>query len=172
VYNLIRRKVFVSYHHGGDQAYYDEFSRMFSDRYELIYDHSLERKVGSEDPEYVMRRIREKYLTGASVTVVLCGRETPWRKYVDWEICASLNQQMGIVGVKLPTITPGTNGSVIVPDRLHHNIESGYAIWTEWNQVYNDPAFLLLKIEEAYEKSVRLIDNSHPTMQKNGSYPY
>ena len=28
-----RRKVFISYHHAGDQAYYDAFSKAFHDRY-------------------------------------------------------------------------------------------------------------------------------------------
>jgi hypothetical protein len=41
-----RRKVFVSYHHGGDQAYYDEFSRYFHDQYEAIRDNCW-----ASDPE-------------------------------------------------------------------------------------------------------------------------
>lgn len=69
----IRRKVFVSYHHGGDQAYYDEFSRFFHDQYEAIRDNSLERLIQSDDTEYVMRQIREQYITGTSCTIVLIG---------------------------------------------------------------------------------------------------
>ena len=88
IYRAIRRKVFVSYHHDLDQAYYDRFSALFCGVYDILQDRSLDRRIGSEEAEYVMRRIREDYLRGSSVTIVLCGRETPWRKYVDWEICA------------------------------------------------------------------------------------
>lgn len=80
-----RRKVFVSYHHGGDQAYYDEFSRFFHDQYEAIRDNSLERLIQSDDTEYVMRKIREQYITGTSCTVVLIGAQSHERKYLDWE---------------------------------------------------------------------------------------
>jgi len=85
-----KRKIFISYHHGGDQAYYDAFSRVFGGIYDVIYDNSLERKVDSEDTTYVMRRIREHYVTGSSCTVVLVGRDTWGRKYVDWEILRDL----------------------------------------------------------------------------------
>jgi hypothetical protein len=59
-----RRKVFVSYHHGGDQAYYDEFSRYFHDQYEAIRDSSLDRLIQSDNTEYVMQQIRDRYITG------------------------------------------------------------------------------------------------------------
>ena len=42
-----RRKVFVSYHHGNDQFYYDEFTRLFHDQYEAIRDNSLDRIIQS-----------------------------------------------------------------------------------------------------------------------------
>ena len=47
----VRRKVFVSYHHGGDQAYYDAFSSTFHDQYDAITDNSLEREIDSSSPE-------------------------------------------------------------------------------------------------------------------------
>jgi hypothetical protein len=48
-----KRRVFVSYHHGGDQPYYDAFSRLFHDTYEAIFDNSLERNINSDDVEYI-----------------------------------------------------------------------------------------------------------------------
>src|SRR4051812_18296710 len=85
-----RRRIFVSFHHHGDQAYYDEFSSTFHDGYEAITDNSLERRIDSADFNYIMRCIKENHLKGSSCTIVLCGRETPKRRYVDWEIEASL----------------------------------------------------------------------------------
>ena len=49
----VRRKIFVSYHHGGDQQFYDDFSSFFHDGLEAITDNSLERKIDSADVDYV-----------------------------------------------------------------------------------------------------------------------
>jgi MTH538 TIR-like domain (DUF1863) len=64
--------------------------------------------IDSDDTDYVMRRIREVYLKGSTVTLVMLGRCTWARRYVDWEIQASLRQDRGIVpngllGIKLPS---------------------------------------------------------------------
>src|SRR4051812_21993517 len=99
----IKRKVFVSYYHGGDQAYYNAFSTAFCDGYDIISDNSLERRVDSEDINYVIRRIRESYITGSSCTIVLVGKDAWGRKYVDWEIKATLEKEHGLIGVRLPT---------------------------------------------------------------------
>ena len=128
----IKRKVFVSYHHGNDQWFYNEFSRVFNDTYDVISDNSLDRAIDSDNPDYVMRRIREKYITGSSCTIVLCGAETPNRKYVDWEIKATLDKEHGLIGINLPTSITSQYGGVIVPDRLHDNVQSGYAVWIDW----------------------------------------
>lgn len=88
----VKHKIFVSYHHHVDQAYYDAFSKAFHDTYDVIYDNSLERRIDSDDVNYVMRRIKENHITGTSCTVVLVGAETPKRKYVDWEIFATLEK--------------------------------------------------------------------------------
>lgn len=46
--------------------------------------------INSTDTNYVMRRIRELYLKDSTVTIVLMGKYTYTRRYVDWEIQASL----------------------------------------------------------------------------------
>src|SRR5688572_7832580 len=97
----VKRKIFVSYHHRGDQAYYDAFSKIFCDTYELVTDNSLERAVDSDSVDYVMRRIRETCITGSSCTIVLVGPQTWGRKYVDWEIMATLDKCHGLIGVQL-----------------------------------------------------------------------
>jgi hypothetical protein len=66
----IKRKVFVSYHHGGDRAYYDAFINAFSNTYDVIQDNSVERAVDRTNADYVIRRIRENYITGSSCTIV------------------------------------------------------------------------------------------------------
>src|SRR5690242_16014308 len=85
----VKSKIFVSYHHHLDQRYYDDFSRCVCDEYDVLYDNSPERAKDSDDVEYIMRSLREKHIFGTSCTIVLCGAETPWRKFVDWEIDAT-----------------------------------------------------------------------------------
>ena len=92
----IKRKIFISYHHGGDKPYYDAFVNTFSNTYDVIYDNSVDRALNSTNTDYVIRRIRENHITGSSCTIVLCGAQTPWRKFVDWEIRATLDKQKNL----------------------------------------------------------------------------
>lgn len=108
----VRRKCFISYHHA-DQAYLDRFVRDFHHGYGCF----LARGLGTEMPgeviqstktDYVMAKIRERFLSDSTVTIVLMGRCTWARCYVDWEIQSSLRQGQdstpnGLLGVKLPT---------------------------------------------------------------------
>lgn len=165
----VRRKVFVSYHHDADRAYYDAFVRLFSGTYNVVHDNSVDRPIGSEDADYVIRRIRENYLTGSTATIVLCGQYTWGRKYVDWEILASLNQRMGLLGLNLPTNLLNSNGKYSVPARLHDNIESGYAIWRSWNTVVRKPSSFSALVEAAIANDKGLIDNSRPKRLRNAT---
>ncbi|WP_245284477.1 TIR domain-containing protein [Bradyrhizobium sp. th.b2] len=167
-YQPQRRRVFVSYHHRGDQLYYEEFSKVFHDGFEAITDNSLERRIDSADFGYIMRCIRENHLKGSSCTIVLCGRDTPKRKYVDWEIEASLDQSMGLIAVLLPTLEVFSNGGTAKPDRLQDNIDSGYAEWVWWHNLRSNPALLATIVERVNSKSSRLIINARRRMDRNG----
>lgn len=160
-----KRKVFISYHHGGDQAYYNVLSEHLGARLDLITDRSLDRARDSDDSTYIMRYIRENHLAGASTMIVLCGAVTPVRKYVDWEIYAGLGQGMALLGVGLPTIKRFDNGGTDKPKRLQDNIDSGHATWTMWNNFLTDPVTL---IEQANRQLKSNIDNSLPRRIRNG----
>lgn len=161
-------RAFISYHHDNDQAWYDRFSRLFSDIYDLVTDSSLDRLIDSDDPDYVMRRIREKYITGTSITIVLCGSETWKRKYVDWEIYATLDKQHALLGIVLPGVTSDYNGRHLVPDRLATSVDAGYANWIYWDE---DPNVISTAIDAAKLKSgnTALINNSQEMMKRNFS---
>jgi hypothetical protein len=163
--SVVRAKVFVSYHHGNDQAWYDEFSRFFHDTYEVINDNSLERAIDSDDTDYTRWRIRSEYIKGTSVTVVLCGAQTPWRKYVDWELKATLDMQHGLLGIGLPTAQV-SGGNTIVPHRLADNYRTGYAVWGTWETA--TVANVQSWIAAARAKSSLLIDNSRAPRVRNG----
>lgn len=163
-----RPRVFVSYHHGRDQSYYDAFSQTFHDSYDAIYDNSLERVIDSDDVDYVMRRIRENYITGTSCSIILVGAETWGRKYVDWEIRATLDKEHGLIGVRLPTAPVSPDGEVSVPGRLYDNIQTGYALWATWQEIGASVDRLRAYIAAATTRDRRLIVNSRDMRLRNG----
>ena len=162
-----KRRIFVSYHHGNDRAYYDSFSQFFSASYDVIQDNSVDRNIDSTNTDYIIRNIRENYISGTSCTIVLCGAQTPWRKFVDWEIKATLDKNHGLIGINLPS-NPIQQGKYTVPDRLHDNVISGYALWIQWADLNAGPQFLVSKIVEANAKSSLLINNSRALRSRNG----
>ena len=124
-----RHKVFISYCYEDDEVWKDCFIRMMGYR---IVDKSV--KVGDIIDDNVLtvdtlRRVREEHLAEATVTVVLIGPRTWQRKFVDWEIGATLrdtrmNPRCGLLGILLPC-HPGyqqpERNRHLVPPRLADN---------------------------------------------------
>ena len=78
--------------------------------------------INSTVTDYIMGRIRREYLGDSTVTIVLMGKCTWGRRYVDWEIQASLRQgdiytPNGLLAVKLPSFGAGN-----YPERLNRNL--------------------------------------------------
>lgn len=170
-----RRKVFISYYHG-DQAEVNKFVRDFSDVF-------IPKTVGVKDgdfafdstnPQYIMRKIRETKLEDSTVTIVLVGSCTHSRRYVDWEVKASLQQgetlPNGLIAINLPYM--GTTGAL--PERVSQNVsrdsngnDIGYARYYVYpsseQQLYN-------WIEDAHEartSRANLIKNPNDMMKYN-----
>ena len=171
--NPTRHKCFISYHQDDE----DEVSTFIDDRSDVFIAKVLgvsddDDFIDSSDTDYVMRRIRELYLTDSTVTIVLLGKCTRARKYVDWEIASTLrndpnNKRSGLLGVSLPSA-----GSVTL--RLNDNLPNtdgsrGYARWIVYPS--ND-SFLRDYIEDAFKArsdSSRhsLIDNTRALFKNN-----
>ena len=164
----VRRRIFVSYHHKHDQAYYDAFSKTLHDQMDLFFDNSLDRLIDSENTDYVIQRIRDDFITQTSCTIVLCGPETQQRKYVDWEIKATLDKQHGLIGIALPTASVTQQGNVIVPDRLFSNYQSGFAVWKTWADLTANPVAMVGWIEDAVKRDVSKIVNPREIKTRNG----
>jgi MTH538 TIR-like domain (DUF1863) len=161
-----KRKVFVSYHHEQDQFWANRFTAQFSDQYEVFQDQSLDDEVDSDDAEYVNRAIREDYIYGSSITIVLCGSETWKRRYVDWEIRSTLHYQHALLGVLIPGTPAGVGQKYVVPGRLFDNIQSGYAMWVAWPSSAQE---INIFIEKAVtmSRSVNLVRNSREKLKRN-----
>ena len=129
----VRHKTFISYHHD-DQEEVDKFIETFDhDRDVFIAravgsDQTMDELIQSDDDDYVMRRIREEHIRDSTVTLVFVGKNTWTRKFVDWELAASLHQgpkaglPNGVVAILSPELS-----EAILPDRFVDNWESGYA---------------------------------------------
>jgi Thoeris protein ThsB, TIR-like domain len=155
----IRRKVFISYHHADE----DEIQR-FIKTFDHAWDSFIARGIGagmtgdivdSADTDYVMSRIRLEYLRDSSITLVMIGNCTWSRRYVDWELQASLRSgdtviPNGVLAIKLPSYSGG-----IYPDRLSKNLwrQAGYGNDC-YARVYGMPISagqLMAYFEDAYK---------------------
>lgn len=104
-----RRKVFISYHHRNDQAHKQALLD-FNEKYEIFIDVSVD--TGDIDDglsnQAIRQKIRDEYLANSTVTILLVGTETKYRKHVDWEIYSSMidgsvNKRSGILVITLPS---------------------------------------------------------------------
>ena len=131
--NKVRHIVFLSYHRD-DQAEVDEFIATFDHGRDVFIaravgsDQTMDELIESDNDEYVMRRIREDHVRGSTVTLLFVGKNTWNRKFVDWEIAASLHQgpKAGRPNGLLAILSPKLS-QAILPDRFVDNWDSGYA---------------------------------------------
>jgi hypothetical protein len=174
----MRHKVFVSYHHGNDQEYRNALERICSD---VLVSQSV--NIGEIDPntntEYVRQKIRDEYLRDSTVTLVLIGRETWQRKFVDWEIYSSLrntdyNPRSGLLGIILPTY-PRSNATSYdphtIPPRLWDNTQRRNDGSESFARIYNwssNPNEIQQWIHEAYLRKDQISPiNSRPMYGRN-----
>ena len=122
----VKHRCFVSYHKVNSTAvnnFVEEFSDVFTAKTVGVTDE--DDFIDSANNEYVMRRIREKYLSNTTVTIVLIGECTKARKYVDWEIASTLrndpvNGRSGLLGINMKSV--GTRW--LAPPRLEDNYDT------------------------------------------------
>ena len=169
---LTRHKTFLSSPHD-DSALVQRVIEQFDDTHYSFITRGIgapEDLINSEDPDYVMREIRRRFLSDSTVTIVLLGACTSTRRFVDWEIQASLRQPAnglpnGLLGVLLdPEATSGK-----LPNRLKLNYDSGYAAFQSYPP---GPSTLSGWIESAYQQrfsSTNLIKNPRDRFSYNRS---
>ncbi|MDF1595150.1 MAG: TIR domain-containing protein [Acidimicrobiia bacterium] len=123
---MVERSVFLTYHHG-DQAEVETFIDSFEENFNELRAIGVSDEddfIDSNDTDYVLRRIRENYITGTSTTIALIGQCTWARRYVDWEVAATLRDNPkdprgGLLAVQLPSIDGRSD--IDLPPRLAMN---------------------------------------------------
>lgn len=103
-------RVFISYHHVNDQEYKEELVT-WAEKNDIFIDWSVD--IGDIPDNLTDQQIREiirdEYLRDSSVTILLVGTETKYRKHIDWELYSSMydgkvSKKSGIIVINLPTI--------------------------------------------------------------------
>lgn len=104
-----KRKVFISYHHRLDQAYKESLLQ-FNQEHDIFIDASVD--TGDIDDnlsdQTIRQKVRDEYLKNSTVTILLVGTETRFRKHIDWELYSSMfdgvvNKKSGILVINLPS---------------------------------------------------------------------
>lgn len=173
----MRHNIFVSYHHGNDQYYRNQFENLFSNTYDIMVSKSVQIGDINENlpTETIRQKIRDEYLRDSTVTIVLIGSETWKRKHVDWEIGSSIrqtpyNSRSGLIGILLPSYPRSDMtkyNRYTIPPRLYDNIEGGFAKLYNWN---DNPDDVQKWIHEAFERRNKITpDNSFPSFVNNRS---
>lgn len=164
-----RHKVFVSFH-TEDRVYKEKFVKMLGN-------HIVDKSVGDGDvdkdldPDEIRRQIRDDFIAGATVTVVLVGHCTWRRMHVDWEIGASLmdterNDRCGLLCILLPSHPDFGKDDYnlrLIPPRLAYNLdgENPFAIIGDWTR---NKAKLTEWIDQSFRRR-----NKYP--HPNNKYP-
>ncbi len=131
-----RHRCFVSYHIDDDAEvtqFVDTFGYVFIPTVVGVTED--DDFVESDDTDYILRRIREEYLSSTTVTIVLVGRCTWARRFVDWEVYASLRRYTdyapsALLAINLPSVANDSGRQL--PARVNDNVrntDEGYARW-------------------------------------------
>lgn len=126
-----KHKVFISYYHKDDQDYKNALINA-NKKYRLFDDYSVHEDEIDDtgmSAEKIRRTIRDDYMQEATVLILLCGKNTKYRKHIDWEIHTAMydsdtNAQMGILVINLPSIQQsmiacGSDEEQIMGDNIH-----------------------------------------------------
>jgi len=154
----VRHKVFISYHHD-DQDEVEEFIETFDHERKVFITRGVgvdieQDIIDSDDTDYVMHRIRELYLKDSTVTIVLIGKCTWARRYVDWEIQASLRHGETVTANGLLGIVLSSGGQKPkAPERLSKNIakKNNYEAYANWYWYPQRKDTLANWIEDAFQ---------------------
>jgi hypothetical protein len=158
-------KCFISYN-AADKDAVDKFCENFSGSFIRRGLKMEDDIIDSTNTDYVMQRIRSLYLRDSTVTIVLIGKCTWARRFVDWEVQASLRNPAdgypnGVVAIQL------WDSYKTLPNRVRLNVNSGYSKFYAYPK---SSASLENIINEAFDARFdkqNLIDNTRDRFSNN-----
>ncbi|CAN5345860.1 TIR domain-containing protein [soil metagenome] len=175
-----RHRCFISYHHD-DEHEVQEFIREFDHDGDVMISRGIGASmagdvIDSNDDDYIKSRIRLLYLRDSTVTIVMIGRCTWARRFVDWEVAASLRNtsttnRNGLMAITLPSVAgyAGRQLSARVADNVDG--KAGYARWWKYPSGVPDLANLIEGAFQARADRAHLVDNSRTLIGSNYRCP-
>lgn len=173
-----RRRCFISYHHA-DEYEVQRFIQDFDHEQDVLIARGIGAGmagdiINSSNEDYIKTRIREKYLRDTTVTIVLVGKCTWARKYVDWEVAASLRttptaSRSGLLAITLPSATDFSGKEL--PARVADNVngEDGYARWWKYPMSASSLASLIETAYDARNTRCDLVNNTRALRSYNSA---
>ncbi|MCR2052859.1 TIR domain-containing protein [Actinomyces bowdenii] len=174
-----RHKCFISYHHA-DEDEVQNFIETFDHNQDVLIARGIGASmsgdiINSQNSDYIMSQIRAKYLRNTTVTIVMIGKNTWGRKFVDWEIAASLRNTVthsasGLLGITLPSAMD--NPFIPLPARLSDNLDTeheeyGYAYHRDYPFTAEVLAHMIDIAYSARTAKSHLRNNCRPLRQRN-----
>ncbi|MGW4372000.1 TIR domain-containing protein [Nocardia takedensis] len=174
-----RHKCFISYHaEDTDEVatFLDSFGSEFIAKTIGVTDE--DDFIDSDDTEYIMRRIRQDYLGDSTVTIVLVGKCTWARRYVDWEVYSSLRASKhssvnGLLAIELPSVAvEGTSLPPRVGDNIERDVNGNDLGYARYVRYPTSAASIRTTIDDAFAARTSrsyLVDNTRPRKQRSSS---
>jgi len=168
-----RLNCFISYYHKDDQKYVEDLRKVYQRI--TVSDYSLKKDISYKSEEQIYEHIKYQ-MNHCAIAIILVGKNTGTRKWIDWEIWAALEpfrnktikyrdgfRPCGILAIFLPSIKHYS-----IPKRLQDNIDSGYAVKMSWESIMRDKNFLRkLTIANRKRRKPMLINNNRKRTKRN-----
>lgn len=128
-----KHKTFISFH--SDDEWAKNYLEQLNDYGEYFVNKSVQEGDIDDDlsDDKIRQIIRDDFLRDTTVTLLLVGEKTKSRKFIDWELHASMidtekNPKSGIVCINLPSVSQARRA----PTDREKQLVSPYANWTSF----------------------------------------
>lgn len=173
----VRHKCFVSYHSADAEevlAFVENFDPAFIPRSVGLSDEDGP-LIESDDADYIANTIRDKYLRDSTVTIVMIGRCTWGRRFVDAEVYSSLrrgkvNRLNGLMAVELPSVAGNSKLQPRVADNYVKGGDSYAKYWVYPSSVSQLQGWIQQAFDDR-EAMEHLKDNSRARRKASAPCP-
>lgn len=173
----VRHKCFISYHSDDAEevlGFVRDFDSAFIPRSVGLSDEDGA-LIESDDADYISNTIRNKYLRDSTVTIVMIGRCTWARRFVDAEVYSSLrrgkvNRLNGLMAIELPSVAGNSRLQARVADNYVKDGDSYAKYWVYPTSVSQLQEWIQQAFD-ARETKEHLKNNDRARRKANASCP-
>lgn len=131
--------------------------------------------IDSDNDDYIKDQISSKYMSDSTVTILLVGKCSWSRRFVDWELAATLrnspkNKRSGLLAYQLPSMA--TIEDKKIPPRLSDNYSLNKDSYSQYYVYPSSTSTVHAHVEEAFKartEKIDLLDNSRSLRKVSSS---